>query len=126
MTTRGEYSTLIRLTTARPISGYALIPGTSPLHVRQYCRTLTLAQGRILYEVWEDAARLDRDARCVGQFVPAHLAEEARNLSVSPRAEEWKGKPAIIVRRYEEAWQGVVGAWSGIPVFGAKGLWRGW
>ncbi|KAM0694779.1 hypothetical protein Q7P36_005135 [Cladosporium allicinum] len=115
-----EYNTVIRATANRPIHNYTLILNTEPLHVRQYCRTLTLAQGRILYELWEDDARLDRDPRVLGQFVPSHLAEEARNLSSLPRSEEWKGKPSIVIRRYEEAWECVVNAWPGIPVFGAR------
>ena len=45
---------------------------------------------------------------------------EARTLSALPRAEEWKGKAPVVVRRYEEAWQAVVGSWPGILVFGAK------
>ena len=81
-----EYNTVIRVTANRPIHNYTLILNTEPLHVRQYCRTLTLAQGRILYELWEDTALLDRDPRVLGQFVPSHLAEEARNLSTLPRS----------------------------------------
>ena len=115
-----EYNTVIRVTANRPIHNYTLILNTEPLHVRQYCRTLTLAEGRILYELWEDDACLDRDPRVLGQFVPSHLAEEARNLSTLPRSEEWKGKPSIVIRRYEEAWECVVNAWPGIPVFGAR------
>lgn len=53
-------------------------------------------------------------------MVPSHLAEEGRKLSTLSRFEEWKGKPAIVVRRYEEAWRAVVKAWPGVPVFGAR------
>lgn len=117
-----EYGTVFRIHTNRPIYNYTLVLNTKPLHVRQYCRTLTLAQGRILYELWEedDDPRLQRDPKCISYLVPSHLAEEARTLSTLPRSAEYAGKPAIIVRRYEEAWDVVVRYWPNIPVYGAK------
>lgn len=117
-----EYGTVFRIHTNRPIHSYTIVLNTKPLHVRQYCRTLTLAQGRILYELWEeyDDPRLQWHPKCIGYFVPSHLAEEARTLSTLPRSEEYTGKPAIIVRRYKEAWDVAVRYWPNIPVFGAK------
>jgi hypothetical protein len=118
-TPTAEYSKVFRITTLKPLHNYTLIPTTEPLHVVQYCRILTLAQGRILYELWNDHQR-HWDPRCVGYVVPSHLAEEGRKLSTLPRSEEWKGKASIVVRRYEEAWDAVAGAWPGIPLFGAR------
>jgi hypothetical protein len=48
-----EYGTVMRIddSTQRLLASasHELILDTEPLHVRQYCRTMTLAQGRILY-----------------------------------------------------------------------------
>ena len=118
-----EYGTVIRLspeypTALRHLRNYTLILTTEPLHVQQYCRTLTLAQGRLLYEVWDD----DRywHPRCVGYVVPSHLANEGRKVSSLHRSDEWKGLHPVVFTRYEEAWQAVVRDWPGLPVYGAR------
>lgn len=50
-----EYGTVIRVdnyTQAPPT--HEILSASSPSHVLQFCRTMTLAQGRVLYEVWDD------------------------------------------------------------------------
>jgi hypothetical protein len=101
-----DHGTVIRITSHKPLQNYTLIRASEPLHVRQYCRTLTPAQGRILYEVWTEDEERHWHPRCVGYVVPSHLTSEGlKEAPVLRRgAEEWKGLPSVVVRRYEEAW----------------------
>lgn len=52
-----EYGEVVRVTESRDFQvlkqdGYAFISEHKPLTFRQYCREMTMARGRILYEVW--------------------------------------------------------------------------
>ena len=37
-----------------PHTHQLILDSSEPLHVLQYCRTMTLAQGRILYQLWDE------------------------------------------------------------------------
>lgn len=108
-----EYGTVIRLEGLHhsPPS-HDFVGETEPLHVRQFCRTMTLAQGRVLYDVWERSSWRERR---LGYLVPSHLAIEARKISGS---EHWKNLPPLDSSRFECAWEAVVAAWPRMPVFG--------
>lgn len=52
-----EYGEIIRVSPSQDHEvlkrdGYAFVSEHKPLVARQYCREMTLARGRILYEVW--------------------------------------------------------------------------
>lgn len=116
-----EYDLLIRVDIRNmPIIPHThqLILDSEPLHVIQYCRTMTLAQGRILYQLWDEWELWPPRHR--GYIVPRSVVAQARGLPVRDRKEDWKGLPAARVRKYEEAWDAVFKAWPGIPVFGAR------
>ena len=121
MPPRDEYNNLISINhrDCPPISWtHELILDSEPLHVRQYCRTMTLAQGRILYQLWDDYEPWH--PRHCGYIVPNFIATEARMISTKDRREDWKGLHPMKIRRYEDAWDAVVKAWPGIPIFGAR------
>ena len=99
--------------------GHELILDSEPLHIRQYCRTMTLAQGRILYQLWDDGQPWNTTRHC-GYIVPKFIVQEARGISVNDRKEDWKGLHPLKRRQYEEAWDAVVKAWPRIPIFGAR------
>jgi hypothetical protein len=117
-----EYGTVMRIddSTQRLLAStsHELILDTESLHVRQYCRTMTLAQGRILYQL-VDGYEPWQPRHC-GFMVPTYILAEARKISCRDRAEDWKGLHPLKVRQYEDAWSAVFKAWPGIPVFGAR------
>ncbi|GAB7322507.1 hypothetical protein MBLNU13_g03437t1 [Cladosporium sp. NU13] len=116
-----EYDSPIRVNSRNmPLIPYTheLILDTERLHIRQYCRTMTLAQGRILYQLWDEWEIWNPRHR--GYIVPKCIVAEARRISVHDRRDDWKGLHPTKVRRYEEAWDAVVKAWPGIPIFGAR------
>lgn len=68
MASLSEYGDVVRITSSQNYEvlkrdGYAYIAEHKPLAARQYCRDMTIARGRILYEVW---VRLNIDARLHG------------------------------------------------------------
>lgn len=81
---------------------------------------MTLAQGHILYELWDSSGEPWQAPKVAGYIVLARILHEARRVSVRSREEDWKGLPFVQRRRYEEAWEAVVKNWPGIPVFGAR------
>lgn len=80
---------------------------------------MTLAQGQILYELWDESNEPWESAKVAGYIVPARILHEARRVSVRSKEEDWKGLHFVLRRRYEEAWDAVVKTWPGIPVFWA-------
>ena len=122
MAAQPEYGAVIRVDNRTQLllasATHELIPDTEPLHVRQYCRTMTLAQGRILYQLVDDLESWH--PRHCGYMVPTYIVAEARKISCRDRAEDWKGLDPGKIRRYEEAWDAVVKAWPGIPIYGAR------
>lgn len=119
MAAHHEYGTVVRVDNRTlPPATHELVLNTEPLHILQFCRTMTLAQGRILYEVLDMNERWH--PRSLGYFVPSQLVAEARKISCRDRKEDWKELHPVKLRRYEEAWDAVVKAWPGIPIFGAR------
>lgn len=113
-----EYDTVIRLDNAYPSPpSHDLVADTEPLHVRQFCRIMTLAQGRVLYDVWE---RIGWQERRVGYLVPSHVVFEARKISGREVAQHWRDLPPVKARQYESAWKAVVGSWPRMQVFGVR------
>lgn len=76
---------------------------------------MTLAQGRVLYDVWE---RRGWHEKRLGYLVPSHLTSEARKISGGENSGDWRGLPAVQARRYESAWEAVVRGWPRMPGFG--------
>ena len=122
MAAENEYGSVVRINprtqTLLAAASHELILDSEPLHVRQYCRTMTLAQGRILYQLLDDWEPWH--SRHCGYMVPSYIVAEARKISCRHRDEDWKGLDPLRVRRYEETWDAVAKAWPGIPVFGAR------
>jgi hypothetical protein len=117
-----EYNSIIRLDNRyipRIPWTHELILDSEPLHIRQYCRTMTLAQGRVLYQLWDDGQPWNTTRHC-GYVVPKSVVHEARAVSVNDRSEDWKGLLPAKIRQCEEAWENVVRAWPRIPVFAAR------
>jgi hypothetical protein len=117
-----EYNSIIRLDNRyipRIPWTHELILDSEPLHIRQYCRTMTLAQGRVLYQLWDDGQPWNTTRHC-GYIVPRVIVHEARAVSANDRSEDWKGLLPGKRRQCEEAWENVVRAWPGIPVFAAR------
>jgi hypothetical protein len=116
-----EYGTVVRIDdrfTPTPVTHQLILNDLEPLHIQQFCRTMTLAQGHILYELWERSEPWHERRR--GLFVPIGVLVEARKLSTRPREADWSGLHFTKVRKYEEAWKAVEMRWPGIPVFGAR------
>jgi hypothetical protein len=117
-----EYNSIIRLDNRyipRIPWTHELILDSEPLHIRQYCRTMTLAQGRVLYQLWDDGQPWNTTRHC-GYVVPKSVVHEARAVSVNDWSEDWKGLLPAKRRQCEEAWENVVREWPGIPVFAAR------
>lgn len=126
MAAQHEYGTVIRIdnrTLPLPPATHQLVLHTEPLHIQQFCRTMTLAQGRILYEIWDTTERWH--PRSQGYFVPSHLVAEARKISCRDRREDWKSLHPLKLRRYEEAWDAVVKTWPGIRSLAPDAWWSG-
>lgn len=117
-----EYDILIRVDVRNmpliPHTHQLILDASEPLHVLQYCRTMTLAQGRILYQLWDEWELWPPRHR--GYIVPRSVVAQARGLPVRDRREDWRVLPKERVRKYEEAWEAVVKAWPRIPGFGAR------
>ena len=97
---------------------HQLVRDSEPLHVRQHCRTMTLAQGRILYQIYDDYEPWN--PRHCGFIVPSFIVAEAYRISVNDRKDDWKCCDPTQICRYEDTWDAVVEAWPRIPVFGAR------
>ena len=52
--------------------------------------------------------------------MPNSVVTEARMISIRDRRDDWNGLHPMEIRRYEDAWDAVVKAWPGIPIFGAR------
>ena len=119
-----EYGTVLRVSEfTRAPPTHERISATSPPHIVQYCRTMTLAQGRVLYEVWDQnytQGLVWLTAHVLAYMVPRHIAIEARQLSCRDRNEDWKNLPLLIKGRYEAAWEVVVRDFPGMPIFAAR------
>jgi hypothetical protein len=116
-----EYSTVVRIDdrfTPTPATHELILNAIEPLHIQQFCRTMTLAQGHILYELWEPSEPWQQRRR--GLFVPISILVEARKTTTRPREADWSGLHFTKVKKYEEAWKAVETRWPGIPIFGAR------
>lgn len=117
-----EYATVIRVdANDPPLRNHEWIADTDPLHVLQFCRTRTLAQGHILYDVWDSSGSIGwLHQKHIGYLVPLHIAAEGRRISRRDPKAEWSDLGPKGARVYHETWDAVVQAWPGIPIFGAR------
>lgn len=84
-----EYTQVIRLNANADFetlqaTGYVFVANTRPVAERQYVREMTLARGRLLYEVW------DRwDERIFGYVCPEQVNAEARRHLLASAPNLW-------------------------------------
>lgn len=115
-----EYNQVIRVTKDTHLApSHVLVLATDPVHITTFCRTMTLAQGRILYEVW-DYDNLYHH-RCLGYILPAEVHDSGPGPQ-SDRREDWKVYDSVTIRRREDAWAAVHRQFPSIPSFGARRL----
>lgn len=84
---------------------------------------MTLAQGRVLYEVWDDNYSQGLHwltPHLLSYLVPSHILAEARELSCRDVREDWKVRQPCVRGRYEAAWEVVVKHWPEMPIFAAR------
>lgn len=86
----GEYSDLIRLSPDdfQTFSGCTFISASTTPPVPQLCRELTLARGRILYEVFDEW-----NESITGYVVPASVAEVVSQYERGLSTEAWNSLP---------------------------------
>lgn len=111
-----EYGTVLRLDRrAESISldhDFIQIGGTKP-QLLQFSRSLTLAQGRILYEIWD--SRIEQH---VGYGVPSRVLSEVRSADRMDIDGEWKHAPPLRRRRLLNAKHMVVQLFPRMPWLG--------
>lgn len=115
-----EYNQVIRVTKDTHLApSHVLVLATDPVHITTFCRTMTLAQGRILYEVW-DYDNLYHH-RCLGYILPAEVYASGPGPQ-SDRREDWRVYDPVTIRRREGAWAAIFRLFPRIPTFGARRL----
>nr|OQO30633.1 hypothetical protein B0A51_01519 [Rachicladosporium sp. CCFEE 5018] len=111
-----EYNDTLTLTTQT-----LLPPAHSFVPVHAYdtvnlCHQLTLAQGRILYNVYDVYERSDH----VGIVVPTHIMAEVEALTKQSLSEQWRHRSAGDRENLERAYRLVLKLFPRMPVIGAQ------
>ncbi|KAK6435496.1 hypothetical protein LTR95_008317 [Oleoguttula sp. CCFEE 5521] len=111
-----EYGKILTLTTQT-----SLPPDHSVVPIHAYdtlnlCHQLTLAQGRILYNVYDVYERSDH----VGIVVPTHILVEVEALTKQPLNQQWPHRTASERENLERAHSLVLKLFPRIPGIGAQ------
>ncbi|KAF2773361.1 hypothetical protein EJ03DRAFT_129808, partial [Teratosphaeria nubilosa] len=89
-----EYEEVIRIDISQDAGGIDAKPGHmfvsegQPLSIRQYCREMTLARGRLLYEIWDSWNR-----RLLGYIVPTSVHNDALVTRPTAALSPWLDEP---------------------------------
>ncbi|KAK4552885.1 hypothetical protein LTR86_010017 [Recurvomyces mirabilis] len=115
-----EYGQVVRVEvdTDREIpwcDGYIFVGETKPLEARVYCREITLARGRILYEV-----KLRRTGSTIGYSVPREILEEAKAYRSGSVLKSWTEEPYSIRQVLQGAHEMVLEQFPRIPSYSAR------
>ncbi|KAK5122955.1 hypothetical protein LTR85_003520 [Meristemomyces frigidus] len=117
-----EYGELIRVTPSQDYEimrydGYTFVSEQKPLAARQYCREMTLARGRILYEVWDQWTE-----QVLGYIVPEKISNEAKAYTPGSALSPWPEEPTPVRSLLQHAYDRVTISFERIPHIAAKSI----
>ncbi|KAK4540075.1 hypothetical protein LTR36_009816 [Oleoguttula mirabilis] len=117
-----EYDEVIRVNPSQDYEilkrdGYAFISEQKPLAARQYCRDMTLARGRILYQVWDQWT-----AQTLGYIVPEEILSEAKAYRPGSALNPWPEEPAHTRNLLQHVYERLTIQFERIPHTAAKSV----
>jgi hypothetical protein len=111
------HAAVVNITTRTVLPpGYEYLPASSSTAQLVFCRTLTSAQGRILYNLWD----ADDDRLLVGYVIPSHIIAESWKLPKKSAQEDWAKLPYHQRQRLLVVWEMISKLFPRIPVFAAR------